>query len=194
MGPTACGLVSGLIDWIEGPRSDQGRPRCPTEAVVETLRFFLREGVQWRELRATGDRVCGATLRRRLTEWSAEALLRRVHATLVRMVRSGPEAAAPAWNVVIDSCSVRAKRGGELTGPNPTDRAKRGTNIMSSWPATASRSQHCPPPPTCTTRCCFLPCCTAPWWSAPRSPGSMPMPHITAPKTTDFAPPRASCR
>ena len=43
------------------------------------------------------------------------------------MVRSGPEAAAAAWDVVIDSCSVRAKRGGELTGPNPTDRAKRGT-------------------------------------------------------------------
>ena len=37
MGPTACGLVAGLIDGIEGPRSDQGRPRCPTQAVVETL-------------------------------------------------------------------------------------------------------------------------------------------------------------
>jgi len=126
MGQTACGLVASLIDWIEGPRGDQGRPRCPTEAVVETLRFFLREGVQWRELRATGHRVCGATLRR-FTEWSAQAVLRRVHAMLVRMVRSGPQAAAAAWEVIIDSCSVRAKRGGELTGPNPTDRAKRGT-------------------------------------------------------------------
>src|SRR3982750_4441975 len=67
-------------------------------------------------------RRCG-----RLMEWSAEALLHRVHAALIRMVRSGPEAAAAAWDVVIDSCSVRAKRGGELTGPNPTDRAKRGT-------------------------------------------------------------------
>jgi hypothetical protein len=127
MGATACGLVANLIDWIEGPSSDHGRPRCPTQAVVETLRFFLREGVQWRELRATGDRVCGATLRRRLSEWSAVALLHRVHAALIRMVRSGPEAAAAAWDVIIDSCSVRAKHGGELTGPNPTDRAKRGT-------------------------------------------------------------------
>src|ERR687883_1634493 len=127
MGPTACGLVAGVIDWIEGSRRDQGRPRCPTEAVVETLRFFLREGVQWRELRATGDRVCGATLRRRLYEWGAQALLRRVHAALVRMMRSGPEAAAAAWDVVVDSCSVRAKHGGDLTGPNPTDRGKRGT-------------------------------------------------------------------
>jgi transposase len=127
MRQTACGLVASLIEWIEGPHSDHGRPRCPTQAVVETLRFFLREGVQWRELRATGDRVCSATLRRRLREWSAQALLHRVHATLIRMVRSGPEAAAAARDVIIDSCSVRAKHGGELTGPNPTDRAKRGT-------------------------------------------------------------------
>ena len=127
MGPTACGLVAGLIDWIEGPRSDQGRPRCSTQAVVETLRFFLREGVQWRELRAMGDRVCGATLRRRLSEWSAAAVLHRVHAALIRIVRSGPEAAAAACDMIIDSCSVRAKHGGDLTGPNPTDRAKRGT-------------------------------------------------------------------
>jgi hypothetical protein len=44
----------------------------------------------------------------------------------VRMVRAGPGAAA-SWDVVVDSCSVRAKRGGELTGPNPTDRGEAGT-------------------------------------------------------------------
>jgi hypothetical protein len=27
----------------------------------------------------------------------------------------------------VDSCSVRAKRGGDLVGPNPTDRSKPGT-------------------------------------------------------------------
>ena len=64
-------------------------------------------------------------MRRRLDDWSATALLRQVHAALIRMVRSGPEVAS--WDVVVDSCSVRAKRGGELTGPNPTDRGKAGT-------------------------------------------------------------------
>ena len=93
--------------------------------VVETLRFFVREGVQWRERRAAAGRTCGSTLRRRLDGWSATALLRQVHVALIRMVRAGP-AAAP-WDVVVDSCSVRAKRGGELTGPNPTDRGKAGT-------------------------------------------------------------------
>src|ERR671938_325444 len=128
MGPTALGLVAGIIDRLEGaPRTGPGHPRAPTDEVLASLRFFLREGVQWRELRAEPGRSSGSTLRRRLREWSATALLHRVHAALVRMVRSGPEAAAAAWDVVIDSCSVRAKCGGALTGPNPTERAKRGT-------------------------------------------------------------------
>ena len=34
---------------------------------------------------------------------------------------------AAVWDVVIDGCSMRAKNGGELTGPNPPDRGKPGT-------------------------------------------------------------------
>jgi transposase len=127
MGQSALGLVAEIIDWFEEPQSGPGHPRLATEAVLATLRFFLREGVQWSELRAEPGRASGSTLRRRLTDWSATALLRRVHGVLIRMVRSGPEAAAEAWDLVIDSCSVRAKRGGALTGPNPTDRGKLGT-------------------------------------------------------------------
>jgi transposase len=126
MASGAAALVAGIIDRIEGRPYRTGRPPLPTIEVVETLRFFVREGVQWRELRAAAGRACGSTLRRRLDDWSATALLRRVHVALVRMVRAGPGAAA-SWDVVVDSCSVRAKRGGELTGPNPTDRGKAGT-------------------------------------------------------------------
>ncbi len=126
MGPRAAVLVAGIIDRIEDrPCGTTGRPPLPTIQVVETLRFFVREGVQWRELRAMAGRACGSTLRRRLDDWSTTALLRRVHVALIRMVRAGPEAAP--WDVVVDSCSVRAKRGGELTGPDPTDRGKAGT-------------------------------------------------------------------
>ena len=125
MGPKAAALVAGIIDQIEGRPLGPGRPPVPTIKVVETLRFFVREGVQWRELRATAGRACGSTLRRRLDDWGATALLRRVHRALIRMVRAGPETAS--WDVVVDSCSVRAKHGGELTGPNPTDRGKAGT-------------------------------------------------------------------
>jgi transposase len=125
MASKATALVAGMIDRIEGRPLTTGRPPMPTIRVVETLRFFVREGVQWRELRAAAGRACGSTLRRRLDSWSATALLRQVHTALVRMARSGPEVAS--WEVVVDSCSVRAKHGGELTGPNPTDRGKIGT-------------------------------------------------------------------
>jgi transposase len=43
-----------------------------------------------------------------------------VHALLVAMLRGDPD-------LILDSCSVRAKRGGDLTGPNPTDRGEQGT-------------------------------------------------------------------
>ena len=125
MGSRAAALVAGIIDRIEDRPLGTGRPPVPTIKVVEALRFFVREGVEWRELRAIVGRASGSTLRRRLDDRSASALLRRVHAALVRMVRAGPEAAP--WDVVVDSCSVRAKHGGELTGPNPTDRGKPGT-------------------------------------------------------------------
>src|SRR3954447_19793279 len=78
MATRAAELVAGIIDRIEGRPSRTGRPPLPTIEVVETLRFFVREGVQWRELRATAGRACGSTLRRRLDDWRAPALLRRV--------------------------------------------------------------------------------------------------------------------
>ena len=125
MASRAAALVAGIIDRLEDQPYRTGRPPLPTIEVVETLRFFVREGVQWRELRAAAGRASGSTLRRRLDGWGATALLRQVHIALIRMVRAGPEVAP--WDVVVDSCSVRAKRGGELTGPNPTDRGKAGT-------------------------------------------------------------------
>ncbi|MBB3268740.1 transposase [Azospirillum sp. OGB3] len=118
-------LVADIIDRIENRHPGPGRPPMPPAEVIRTLGFFVREGVQWRELKAADGRASGSTLRRRLDEWYTTALLHRVHAVLVRMARSGPDAAA--WDVVVDSCSVRAKRGGELTGANPTDCGKSGT-------------------------------------------------------------------
>ena len=59
-------------------------------------------------------------MRRHLEQWAGIGLLAQVHAVLVGMLRGDP-------TLILDTCSVRAKRGGDLTGPNPTDRGKRGT-------------------------------------------------------------------
>src|SRR3954452_13779524 len=124
MASRAAALVAEIIDRIENRPYATGRPPLATIQVVEALRFFVREGVQGRELPGAARRACGSTLPPRLDGWSATAMLRQVHVALIRIVRSGPEV---TWDVVVDSCSVRAKRGGELTGPNPTDRGKAGT-------------------------------------------------------------------
>jgi transposase len=88
--------------------------------VVATSRRLLREGTPWRRLDATEDQTSGSTLRRRLARWAETGLLAKVHALLVGMLRGHPD-------LILDTRPVRAKRGGDMTGPNPTDRGKRGT-------------------------------------------------------------------
>jgi transposase len=114
-------LIARVIECCEPPPTDgPGHPRSATVCVVATLRRFLREGSPWRSLRASTEQVSGSTLRRSLTRWAETAVLAKVQALLVAMMRGNP-------TLILDSCSVRAKRGGDLTGPNPTDRAKMGT-------------------------------------------------------------------
>ena len=114
-------LIATVIERCQGPgEPGPGHPPAETVRVLASLRRFVREGTPWRSLRATPAEASGSTLRRRLADWAAINLLQRVHALLVAMLRGSPD-------LILDSCSVRAKRGGDLVGPNPTDRGKRGT-------------------------------------------------------------------
>ena len=114
-------LIATVIDACDQqPTAGPGHPPTATIRVVATLRRFLREGTPWRGLRASVDQASGATLRRCLARWCGTGLLAKVHALLVGMLRGHPD-------LILDSCSVRAKRGGDHTGPNPTDRGKQGT-------------------------------------------------------------------
>src|SRR4051812_21104025 len=114
-------LIATVIDFCTPP-TEQGRahPRSVTVRVLAILRQFLREGTPWRSLKATADKVSGSPWRRHLEQWAGAGVLAQVHAVLVGMLRGDP-------TLILDACSVRAKRGGDLTGPNPTDRGKRGT-------------------------------------------------------------------
>lgn len=125
---SAVQLLSNLIDRMDPEDVGPGHPRSETAKVVRTLRHFVHEGVGWRTLTASDQFVSGSTLRRGLhwlQRWFANGTLRALHLALVRSLRSG--SAAEAVTLVIDSCSVRAKHGGDLVGPNPTDRGKLGT-------------------------------------------------------------------
>jgi transposase len=114
-------LIATVIDFCT-PAKERGcgHPRSATVRVLATLRQFLREGTPWRSLTATTGKVSGSTLRRHLEQWAHFGLLAQVHAVLVGMLRGDP-------TLILDTCLMRAKRGGDLTGPNPTDRGKWGT-------------------------------------------------------------------
>jgi transposase len=114
-------LIATVIDFCAPPREQgRGHPRSATVRVLATLQQFVREGTPWRSPHATADKASGSTLRRHLEQWAQIGLLPQVHAVLVGMLRGDP-------TLILDTCSVRAKREGDLTGPNPTDRGKRGT-------------------------------------------------------------------
>lgn len=114
-------LIGEVIECCESrPPQGPGHPFSATVRVVATLRRFSREGSPWRRLRASVEEVSGSTLRRRLREWAETGVLAKTRALLAAMLRGNP-------TLILDSCSVRAKRGGDLTGPNPTDRARKGT-------------------------------------------------------------------
>ncbi len=118
-------LVARVVEWCEPPRNGgRGHPPAETVRVLATLRRFLREGTPWRSLRATNAQASGSTLWRHFAGWAWTGALRRAHSMLVGILRGQPDLAC---DLIVNSCSVRAKRGGELTGPNPTDRAEKGT-------------------------------------------------------------------
>ena len=114
-------FIATLVDFCTPPHDrGRGHPRAETIRVLATLRQFVREGTPWRSLRATADKASGSTLRRHLEQWAQIGLLPQVHAVLVGLLRGDP-------TLILDTGSLRAKRGGDLTGPNPTDRGKQGT-------------------------------------------------------------------
>ncbi|UEM07663.1 hypothetical protein JL101_032670 (plasmid) [Skermanella rosea] len=74
----------------------RGARRFRRWKVIETLGFIVREGVQWREFRATGGHVSGAPV---ATAWTSGTRRR-----CVRMGLSGPFAGA--WDAAVGRCSA----------------------------------------------------------------------------------------
>jgi transposase len=106
----------------ERPKPKGGRPRVPDRAALTGIVFILRAGTPWRLLpRELG---CGSGTRcwRRLRDWQAAGVWEQLHSTLLSWL--GDEGAIDWSRASLDSVSVRAKRGGAETGPNPVDRGK----------------------------------------------------------------------
>src|ERR671939_687507 len=103
-----------------------GRPaRVPHRAALAGILYVLRHGRRWRDLPQELEYGSGSTCWRRLRQWQARGVWAGVHRTLLNWL--GDLGAIDWTRASLDSTSVRAKGGGEATGPSPTDRGKRGS-------------------------------------------------------------------
>ncbi len=101
------------------------RPRVPDRVCFEGILIRLATGCAWVDAeRLVGNRVSDTTLRARRDEWIAAGVFERL----------AVEALAAYDRIVgldfsecaVDGSQHKAPAGGEGTGPNPCDRAKRG--------------------------------------------------------------------
>jgi transposase len=102
-----------------------GPPRVPHRAALGGIIFILRHGLRWGDLPQELGYGSGVTCRRRLRQWQALGIWATVDQVVLNWL--GDLDAIDWSRASVDSVSVRAKRGGEHTGPNPTDRGKAGS-------------------------------------------------------------------
>ena len=111
----------------EPNRRHGGPPRVSHRAALGGILFILRHGLRWCDLPLELGYGSGVTCWRRLRQWHALGIWTMLHQVILNWLG---EVDGVDWSrASVDSVSVRAKRGGEHTGPNPTDRGKAGSKF-----------------------------------------------------------------
>lgn len=104
-----------------------GRPRAENRAVVNGIWYVLWTGCQWKAVHRDWFGVSSSVLHERFQTWQEAGIWDRI---MRRMLRFYARKRRIKWKwQAIDSKSVPSPLGGEATGPNPTDRAKRGAKV-----------------------------------------------------------------
>ena len=104
---------------------------------TNAILLVLRTGMQWNALNATGICSCSSAYRR-FREWADAGVFLELWR---RGLLAYDEQYGIEWEwLAADGAMGKAPLGGEQTGPNPTDRAKRGRSDRSSARVRASRS------------------------------------------------------
>lgn len=113
------------------------RRRVPNRDAMDAILLVLRTGMQWNALNATG--VCSSSsAHRRFQEWEQAGVF---HEIWRQGLLEYDEHVGIDWSFLsADGAMTKAPLGGQKTGPNPTDRAKRGRSVRSLPRARASPS------------------------------------------------------
>lgn len=101
-----------------------GRRPVDNRVALSAILFVLKTGIPWEDVPHEMG-CCGMTAWKKLHEWQEAGVWQKLHHVLLERLH---QAHKLDWErASIDSSYVRAVRGGQDTGPNPTDRAKLGS-------------------------------------------------------------------
>ena len=123
------------------------RPRVPDRDAMNAILLVLRTGMQWNALNAIGP-CSSSSAHRRFQEWEQAGVF---HEIWREGLLEYDEQVGIDWSfLAADGAMTKAPLGGPKTGPNPTDRAKRGRSARSSPTPLVSRSGSITPARTAT--------------------------------------------
>ena len=112
-------------------------PRVPDRDAMNAIFLVLRTGMQWNALDSAGP-CSSSSAHRRFQEWRKAGVF---HEIWRQGLLEYDEQVGIDWEwLAADGAMTKAPLGGEKTGPNPTDRAKRGQSVQSLPTAQGSRS------------------------------------------------------
>ncbi|MBF0860291.1 IS5 family transposase [Gluconobacter sp. LMG 31484] len=117
-------IIEPLLPVIP-PRPKGGRPRLSDRSALTGILFVLLTGIPWEMLPHEMECGSGVTCWRRLRDWQIAGVWDNLHRALLTRLH---QAGQLDWSrACMDSASIAGKKGGETTGPNPTDRGRPGT-------------------------------------------------------------------
>jgi putative transposase len=115
-------LIEPLLPPDEA-RPQGGRPPLPNYQVLCGILYRLHTGCQWKAIPSRFG--AGSTLHRRFQHWVECGAFDKIFAILVCVY---DELKGVGWEwMSLDGAIVKAPKGGDDTGRNPTDRGKLGT-------------------------------------------------------------------
>src|SRR5262245_59284447 len=115
-------VIARRLPSRDGPPRP-GRPPTPDRLPMTGIIFVLRTGIPWEDV--PQELGCsGMTCWKRLRDWHRVGVWRAVHQELLERLQA---AGVIDWSrASVDSAQTPARRRGEKTGKNPTDRAQFG--------------------------------------------------------------------
>lgn len=101
-----------------------GRPPIGHRHILQVLWFVLVTGCRWEDV--PPEMGCSGRSAQRFRRcWEERGCGDRLHADLLRLLRQAGK--LDPDRVIVEAVLVRAFGGGELTGPSPVDRGKKGS-------------------------------------------------------------------